>query len=73
MSGDVNARNIIHSFIELRWRLTLNHCGFILMHFSASAKALSNFSKLINAKHRLLRRAFIISVFDFGVNSMAKV
>lgn len=54
-------------------RLTLNHWGLVLIHFSASSRASLYLFKLRYAKQRLLRRAFIRSLFDSGVNSMARL
>ena len=53
--------------------LTRNHCGFNAMQSFASARASFNFFELVKAKQRLLRSADITSLFDGGVNSIARL
>ena len=43
------------------------------MQSFASARASFNFFELVNAKQRLLRSADIVSLFDGGVNSIARL
>ena len=52
--------------------LTRNHCGINAMQSFASARASFSFFELVNAKQRLLRSADIASLFDVGVNSIAR-
>ena len=62
-----------HAITYTGIELTRNHCGFNAMHSFASARASFNFFELVNAKQRLLRSADIASLFDVGVNSIARL